>query len=392
MYSSDKIALFLENCISDRNLLDRINEKIDSLVLSKESGYNSKNNAKMENEPENGFFLKIASLRLRARKRYSLWKRLWFDEYTIMYSTPEYAGRYRAERLRGNTIHDLGSGSGMQAVMFSLHSLVTGVEKNRERTLMSRLNAAAYGSEAQFLNMDAFDYIVSGRIDRNDIVFSDPIRSRNNNGWSLFPQPEIVEKKLKDICTNICFDLPPRTPVDNIPPDYEAEYISFNGNIVRLTEYKGTMVGAESTAVILPEGITLSGKRKKWFPESGESGKYVCIPDPAVVSSNLLYMIKEYGEFHLGSMDQRRIVLLSQRIPALGFPGKSYEIIATGGLEDVRRTVRNIHPRQLIPRFNLPDSEYYGFVNGIMPVKSDGPPVYLYKLADRYLVTVKAII
>ena len=388
MLGADEINI-LEKCLLDSDYLFKTNSEVDRLVNLRMAGYNKLTKSSKKKKKEADYLMKIASLRLRARRRYSLWNRLWFDEYTIMYSTPEYAGKYRSERLKGNTIHDLGAGSGMQSVMFSMHSEVTGVEENRERTLMAQLNAKAYGSKAKFLNIDAIEYISSGGIDSNDIVFSDPVRLRNKNGWNLVPDPELIQKRLTGICDNICFDLPPRTPVDKIPMECEAEYMSFNGNIVRLTRYQGKIVEAESTAVILPEGITVSGKRKKWFPEPGDSGRYVCIPDPAVVSSHLLYTINEYGEFHLGDMDERRMLLLSQSIPTKGFPGSVYEVLVSGGIEDMRKVCMEMHPRQLIPRFNLPDFEYYHFIGTIMPDKSDGPPLYLHKMKSKYLAAVK---
>ena len=112
----------LSRCLTDKRYRDAIDRRIDGIVDLIDRGYDSKSimkNAGKHGGSEMTFLIEIARSRVRTRGKFSRSNRLWLDDYTARYSTPEAVARYRAQRISGETILDIGSGGGMQAIFFS---------------------------------------------------------------------------------------------------------------------------------------------------------------------------------------------------------------------------------------------------------------------------------
>lgn len=377
----------LENALRNVKSRNSLNSILDRIVESVSRGF-ARDIIVEEVGRENQFaeeLFEFAKSRVSVKRKFSLWNRLWLDSYSASYSTPEYVGNYRSERLAGSKIVDLGSGAGMQSIMFSRSSHVTGLERDRTRTYMARLNALEYGKEIEFINTDIFSYLESGKVDHEAILFSDPLRSRDSNGnVKLTPDIREITSKFAGVTDSFVFDLPPRTPVDLIPSEDEAEYISLSGNLVRLTRYSNPLAKSQSTAVMFPSGRILRGDRRETEFPVGTNQKYISVPDVSIVSSKLEYMLDGFGEFNLLLRDHRRLVLGSTGEPARDFPGPVYMVVERGNIEDIRKKLHVEKPSKLYLRYSLDPENYYGEAGRLNASPGTGEPLYLFHLGDSY--------
>lgn len=334
----------------------------------------------------------FARSRVSVRKKFSRWNRLWLDSYSCSYSTPEYVGKYRSGRLKGSKLYDMGSGAGMQAIMFSCNSDVIAIERNETRVAMAKLNAIEYGEEVEFVNMDVFKYLETGKVGSDAVVFSDPLRTRDSDGnIALTPDISLIKRKLDSVTKRFVFDLPPRTPVSAISLESEAEYISSSGSLVRLTEYSPKLAESQSSAVIFPSIRVFRGDRKKSDFTKGENPRYIAIPDAAVVAAQLSYLADDYGDFFRCDQDRRRLVLGTKREPDHYFPGDIYSVIAHGSIGQLREMIAKERPSRIYLRFALEPGSYYTKVNELNRNPGTGEPLYVFHLQDAYFLCSRII-
>ena len=130
---------FLTRILNDENYAIKINNEINNIVNLIGNGYD-KNTLSKRYSKNFEFLYEFAKSRIKIKNKFSGYKFLFMDYYSSMYSTPEIIGKYRSEKLKDNDIVDIGAGSGMQSIMLSLNSDVTGIEKDRSRYLMSNIN------------------------------------------------------------------------------------------------------------------------------------------------------------------------------------------------------------------------------------------------------------
>ncbi len=385
-------AVVLSKALNRTSFRDENNEVMDKIVDMILNGYNRESVLdRISDLTEFPFELyDFAKSRVTVRRKFSKWNRLWLDSYSCSYSTPEYVGKYRGERLRKSKMYDLGSGAGMQSIMFAGFSDVVAVERNTTRNLMANLNALEYAAKVDFRDSDAFKFIETGEIGTDATVFSDPLRVRDEAGSvTLLPDPDIMKKKLQHVTGRFVFDLPPLTPVETISIESEAEFISLNGSLVRLTEYSSKLAESQSTAVIFPSKRIVRGERKKHEFLSGDGPRYVCVPDVALVSAELTHLVEDYGEFFLGNRDRRRLILGSKREPDSEFPGDMFSVIGFGTIGQIRDMIKRERPSKLYLRYSVNPGEYYKIANQLNPVPGYGEPLYIFHLQNGYTLCSK---
>ena len=260
------------------NIIHMIRNGLDDREIAKKLGKTSGNLSEL---------IEVARARIRIRNRFTRYDRLWMDPYSASYSTPEVSAIYRAKKLDGRVIIDIGSGSGMQSIFFSKYSRVSGIERDKDRFLMSRINAKVYESGAAFLNSDIFN-INPNRLDF-DTVFSDPLRGKSVNERTLEelqPNPLDIMDIFRERNPKFVFDLPPMIRQDKLNAlEGELEYISLNGSIHRLTSY--SQEKRIYSAVMLPDGNRFTSSRQIQYEKPGGWSDILFIPDSSLFYSGL---------------------------------------------------------------------------------------------------------
>lgn len=273
---------------------------------------------------------------------------------------------------------DVGSGAGMQCIMFGLEYGCKGIEVDRSRYLMSLLNSIAYRCKSEFVNSDFY----KNSIRDAHIVFSDPLRTKASSISELKPSPLDIMEKIQ--AEAFIFDLPPRMPASTINIDGEREYISVDGVLSRFTVYTGSLKEAEYSAHIMPSGIHLNGEKQTVKFEEGVPGRLIYVPDPAVVAAGLL---GAYSSLVMVSNDGRRLILSSDDTVE-NFPGTIYEIIHSCDGTSLAFSLRSLRPRNVYLRFSIDPVQYYSITNSV--TSADGlTDLYVFRYKELFLITKK---
>jgi hypothetical protein len=380
------IEKLLEKLYTSESYYKSVDEEINEIAEKIHLGY-APEKINRDRNPEFKYLFEFAKSRIRVSRKFSEADHLFLDYYSSLYSTPEIVGKYRGNRLKGQHIIDAGSGAGMQDIMFSLSSDVSGIEINRSRYLMSMLNRKPYGSDANFLCEDFFDY--NGDF-KGKIIFSDPLRPQNSREKffsQLSPDPVDIIKERHGIA-GYAIDLPPHMRWENIPLQGEKEYISLNGNLNRLTLYSPSISLGEATAVLLPENRVISGKPEE-FQRSIESDlknmEYIFVPDISVVSAGLLNMVID-PDWKLIYSDSRRSVLSGNSIYEQ-FAGKQYAILDYSTSLDILPKLKKFDAGKIYFRFSIQPEETYRYKNKIEPELNGKKNIYIFKSNKKYIIT-----
>lgn len=88
---SKHLEKILERAVYDEAFRNKLNSQIEYAIQQIDRGVSVPDSVVSE----------FARARIRVRKKYSKWDKLFFDKYSAMYSTPENIGRYRASRITG---------------------------------------------------------------------------------------------------------------------------------------------------------------------------------------------------------------------------------------------------------------------------------------------------
>ena len=385
----------LSRCLTDKHYRDTIDRRIDGIVDLIDRGHDGKSilkNAGKRVGREITFLIEIARSRVQTRGKFSRSNRLWLDNYTARYSTPESVARYRAQRISGETILDIGSGGGMQAIFFSESNTVKGLEKDRIRYLESQINAEVYGAKnLEFVNSEWPSLKNNNSNLQDALIFSDPLResgSKERELKDLIPSPADIIRNYSGITGKFAFDIPPQIRREKLGIDAETEYISMNGSLNRLTLYCGPLKNAESSAVILPAGIKISGRYEPPdFQHAEKVLEFIELPDPSLIYAGLVNQVKKLGDFSFLGGDKRRIVLTSSVNPEEPFPGKIYRNLAVCQLDEIQEKLVEIGAGKIYPRFEIQPEEYYAMKNRFEAATSGEREIFIFRVDPGYVLS-----
>ncbi len=386
-------ARFMDRVIKDTKFKDLTNERIDrSIELIRNGlGLNEVQKTLSLGKKEAAIIFELAHSRINLKEKFKGWEKLWMDQYLSRYSTPEIVCRYRAERIHGFNIVEAGTGAGMQGIFLSLTNESTvSVEVQADRYRMARLNSQEYRTgKIKFLKGDIYDLSKDFEIDEHTLIFSDPARPPNElrrTMDSLIPSPLSLVKVFGDRTHNFVFDLPPQMEWNQISIDGEKEYLSIDGNLNRLTLYCGSLKEAESSAVILPQNIRISGTPKETtFPDAARLDEFILIPDISIVYAKLLWILEEKYEIRPAWKDNRRRFYTSHG-KIENFPGEQYEIVSASRIGDLPGNLREAGAGKVIIRFSLPESQYYAVKKELESNLIGKENLYIFRKDDVYFV------
>ena len=392
MENTQKWVTILSKCRKDHAYRNKVNSTIDGIIDLINSGRDEsmiKKEMKLSKSSAD-ILIEIAKARVKVSGKFSRADRLWLDLYSASYSTPEVVGKYRASRISGKRIIDVGSGAGLQSIMFAEDFNVTGIEMRRERVEMSYLNAEVYGvRKIRFINADYVSVIDNLDITGDDVIFSDPLRPRTEERRtldSIVPSPLALMKLASRYTGNFVFDLPPQMRWEEITIEGEKEYTSLNGRLNRLTLYTGSLAGSGTRAVMLPEGTRISGKPDSYIvPAADRPEKYLYVPDPSVLYARLVHSVPGIEQLKLLTEDKRRLVLTSSAPPGKDFPGEVFEVLLEADEEKFLDDVAGVDSGEAFLKFQIEPEEYYDFKKKIDDRLSGSGAIYIFRHEEKYI-------
>lgn len=396
MSKSEDWARFLDKNLKNPSFRDITNKRIDECVELIRKGLDLNEIQKNLNlgKKEGEIIFELGHSRVDIRNKFQRWNRLWMDQYLSRYSTPEIVCRYRSERIAGYKVIEAGSGAGMQGIFLSeTNESTLSVEVMPERHRMAKLNAEEYGArKIKFVQGDIYALSSGVEIDDDTVIFSDPARPTMEGERtldSLIPSPATLVHIFGKRTPNFVFDLPPQIKWDKIGIDGEKEYTSVNGNLNRLTLYCGKLKRAETSAVLLPQRIRISGvPRDPVFPEFPEVLDYLVIPDISIIYAKLSWILEgNHGVKPCWSDNRRHIY--TTRSSVKNFPGEQYRVIRRCIESEISGQLQEINASRIFLRYNISDEEYYGVKSQLEKGLSGKLDIYIFRFNDEYFLTEK---
>ncbi len=332
--------------------------------------------------------LEFAKSRNSVMKKFSRYDRLWLDRYSASYSTPEDVGIYRSLKLAGKNIADLGSGAGMQAIFLSMNSMVTGIEIDKSRYIMSLLNNSAYETKCNFMNADATE--AGNVLEKHDTVYSDPLRSRfsmERNIMDLEPSPIKIMSLYSGKIGNFVFDLPPMIRKEKLEQFHgELEYLSVDGRLSRLTLYISEGEERKLSAVSLPSGKSFSSQRIETPRTTKNVEKYIFLPDASLFYSELHGNYCNSAGLQLLQKEVRKAIYTGDS-PIDGFMGEIFRVEKKCPLSMLKETLDDMDAGKVLIRYETQD--YYGTRNQLEKDLEGNDEVHIFKIDDTALLSVK---
>ncbi|RLI89855.1 MAG: SAM-dependent methyltransferase [Archaeoglobales archaeon] len=312
----------------------------------------------------------MAKFRIKARKKFTIGNKLFFDELGLRYSTPETIAEYRAKRLKCDVMADVSCGVGGQLIFFAKYCRkVYGVELNPRRAVIAALNAMVMElKNVEIISGDALSDDAVAMVRDAEVVFSDPSRPPEEDVRtldSLEPNPLKVVEKYRKITDKIAFELPPQMPPERVDMYLkgEKEYTSLNFKLNRLALYMNELAECKVSAVSLPSEERVTNEDEKVKIKTTEKIKtFLYEVDTTVVKAGLLEnLIGKIGlEAELLKEDKRRTLITSNEDANSAFLRK-YEVLDVVSFEKqaIKKALKEAGAGKVTLRFSLPPSEYW---------------------------------
>ncbi|MDV0447800.1 hypothetical protein MsAg5_17150 [Methanosarcinaceae archaeon Ag5] len=326
-------------------------------------------------------------------------KKMSSDADGIRFATPEPVAKYRAARLKCNTIADISCGIGGQTIYFAMQCKhVYAVEIDPVKIEFARQNCEKHGlTNVTFICGNALDSAVIAQIPPVDIIFSDPARppeEETRKVASLRPGIPDVMDAYAEKCQNFAFEAPPQMPPERILADNfdcEMEYLSLNGQLNRLTLYFGRIKRFSRVAVSLPSGNAMVDAPVELPPivETEKLMLFAYEPDPSIVAAGLLNelvddLIKATGPVRLIHIDKKRVLLTSDLLTIHPMVKNNYIVLRTMPIktEDdvvaIHEFLEKSNVGKVVIRGNIDPKDYWNFRNKLENDLSGSKKVHMY--------------
>lgn len=243
----------------------------------------------------------LVELRRRGRDKFAAAAAMFFDRAGLEMATGEAVAAHRAARFdAGSRVLDLCCGIGGDLLALAVGRTVVGVDAERRRIDMARLNADALGRNGvRLVVADAQELRLRG-----DAVFIDPARRtrsgrRQRSGEDYQPPLSWAVRVARQIPAT-AVKVSPAIAEDELPAEAEVEWVSWRGQCREAGLYFGPLATARRRATVLPAGATLVDEPTAAPVPVAPPGPVLYDPDPAVVRAHLIEpLARQLGAWRL---------------------------------------------------------------------------------------------
>ena len=286
----------------------------------------------------------------------------------VRFSTPADVALYRAERLKCNTLLEIGSGIGGQTIAFSKTcKKVIAVEMNPEQAEILTKNLAILGiKNVEVIADDAMKDSTVKQIKgfKPDIIFCDTERAESGERGIDGLKPDLrkfleVYGKITD---KIAMEIPPFTnDLDRLKEDFEKEFISLYGELNRLTLYFNGLKKASTSAIALPSKTKIENKNAKKVELANSAGEfsYLYTIDPALFMAGLINELASQFKVQLIEMNKKSYLLSKEKIESDFLDGYKILAVCENKFEDILSELKKLDAKSVVLRYSVPPKEYW---------------------------------
>ncbi|MBD6955631.1 MAG: hypothetical protein ACP5GE_03485 [Thermoplasmata archaeon] len=320
-----------------------------------------------------------------------------YDEEGFRQSTPPEIAEYKARRLSGSSIADLGSGIGVQTIYFSKYfQEVVSVERDKERYRIQDRNIKKLGiGNVRLYHGDVFNRSFFDAISSCEIIFSDPSRPIRGNSWSLdllSPSPTRVTEFFSKN-DKFSFDIPVQISMDRLPNDFEKEYISLDGEIKRLSIYSPSLKRYERSALLLPENLRIEYNPgiERHVPYKDSMGNYLYEIDPAISYADLLpELFSRFRDMWLFIGEKKRMIASSENFYRDPLMKNTYVVsFRAKSLREVKIKLMENSARKVFLRYSVRPNDYYRIKREIEKNLEGENDFYIFKKGEDFIGAIK---
>jgi len=283
----------------------------------------------------------------------------YMNETDLRFATNELAANWRAKRLACDVLVEVGSGIGIQTFAFAKTcGKVIAIEIDPRKVSYAKATAEKQNiTNVEFICGDGIEELK--KIEKADVVFMDPERAPSEEVRDLAtikPNVNEIIKQAQRLTNKIAIELPPQLFTINL--DCEKEYLSIDQKLNRLTVYLGDLKNAETSAVILPEGVSISQSAEKTIQRSPPL-QYVYEINPAVAKAELLSELIDDSTFLYQT--EKDIMLTSSELKKSPFFKAVFAVkdATRSRFNDIISSLERIRAGKIILRQNLNPKEYW---------------------------------
>lgn len=219
----------------------------------------------------------------------------------LRFATPRDVALYRAERLKCNTIIEIGAGIGGQTLAFAKKCkkiIAIEIDKEKSKLLSQNLKKLKIDN-VEIINGDALNKSVINKISKEkvDVVFVDTQRPEQSerNLENIKPSINEILKNYLPLTNKIAIEIPPYTKdLEKINSyKFEQEFISLNNQLNRLTLYFNELKKDNKKIICLPsQSLFICSENKNSFSlrkvDSAKNFKFLYSLDPTLIIANCL--------------------------------------------------------------------------------------------------------
>jgi SAM-dependent methyltransferase len=262
--------------------------------------------------------LGAATARRRARERWPDADRLLFTPVGLEQASDPEVAAWRAERLAGELVWDLGAGLGADALAIAATGAkVTAVDLDAARLRLLRHNAEVRGLEIATRVGDALEV----ELPPGALLHADPARRRDGRRVRRLADHVPPVGPLLDGhrgVAGVALVLSPAVDLDDpdLPEEAELEFIADAEGLRETVVWGGRLrtPGVQATATLLPDGLQRHRRAHLEACPVGEVGHHLVEVVPAAVRARLHDQIgRELGARRLAT---RRALLTTDQAPA----------------------------------------------------------------------------
>jgi hypothetical protein len=346
-----KISLLIENRLSDKEILET--NKIEFIEE----------------------LLSISKARLRSKESDSkhIGDLKYFNESDLRFSTPLSVAKYRASRLKCNKIVDLCSGISIQSAAFSNECKeVHAFEIDKRKVEYSKRNFSKI-KNLRFYDGDILSEKVIQLVNeiKPDIIFCDPQRLESEaqrNIASITPDLINLLEIYSKITPNLSIELPPQISKEELNHlkqfgEFEAEYLSMNNKLNRLTLYFNDLKKADISVADI-SGIKLEKNNKSKVKTQETPLEYVYEVSTAIIKAGLEKELAEkLDAFILEGTEEGKVLLTSELLAKNKFScafSKVYKIVKLSrGFEETVNFLKRSDYGKVVLKFKIDPKDYW---------------------------------